>query len=97
MKKSKNIKGPNLRITKINYTPTHKQRFEVTFGEMQNLQLSNCRNVKVKKHIFTVEYSKFNSSILCHNNMVMITFHAVLILTMNCAILTIIFYTSIHG
>ena len=54
MKKSKNIRGPNLRVTKIDYTQTQKLRFEVTFGEMQNLQLSNCRNVKVKKHIFTV-------------------------------------------
>ena len=68
-----------------------------TFGEMQNLQLSNCKNNMVKKHIFTPEYSQFNSSFLCRHNMVIITFHDVLILTMNCAILTIIFYTSLHG
>ena len=64
---------------------------------MQNLQISNCRNNKVKKHILTLEYGKFNSSILNHSTMVIITFHAVLLLTMNCAILTIFFYTSLHG
>ena len=69
----------------------------LTFSEMQNLQISNCRYNKVKKLIFTMEYGKFNPSILNHSTMVIITFHAVLLLTMNCVILTIFFYTSLHG
>ena len=59
-----------------------------TFNEMQSLELLNCRNNKVKKHIFTLEHGNFNSSILYHNTMVIITFHAVLLWNMDCAILT---------